>query len=273
MRRLIVVFAAAACARADRPAADSTGSAAPAQHSLMIMAQEFTFDAPDTVPAGHTRVTLMNHGAEPHHAIIFRLDSGHVAGELLEALPKRRVPAWAVALGGPNVNMQGLSEVVMQLAPGNYVMICAVPSADGTRHIFKGMVRQLTVVPSSVQTVAPEPDLTITLADYSFTVSAPITPGPHIIRVDNTGELPHELLVVRLEPGRTIEEYAAWARKPEGPRPGTPVGGTTPAARGMTIFDVVDFTPGEYGFICLIADAKDGRPHAAHGMIQQFKVE
>lgn len=241
----------------------------------MIMAQEFTFDAPDTVPAGHTRVTLMNHGTEPHHAFIVRLDSGHVAGELLQAFTSGdgRLPAWAFLVGGPNVNAEGLSEAVVELAPGNYAMICAIASPDGTTHVAKGMVRQLTVVPSDARTAAPTPDLTITMSDYAFTSSAPITAGQHVIRLENTGEQPHELIVIRLEPGKTIQEFAAWVRNRQGEAPGAPVGGTTPQSRGTTTFFVVNFSAGEYAFVCVVRDASDGRPHIAHGMVQQFRVD
>jgi hypothetical protein len=31
-------------------------------------------------------------------------------------------------------------------------------------------------------------------------------------------------------------------------------------------------TAGEYGLLCFIPDAKDGKPHFVHGMIKQFVV-
>jgi hypothetical protein len=34
----------------------------------------------------------------------------------------------------------------------------------------------------------------------------------------------------------------------------------------------MEFTPGEYGMLCFIPDAKDGKPHIAHGMMKQFTV-
>lgn len=273
-RQLVVVLAALlACGPGEKKNDDSARAAAPAQHSLMIMAQEYTFDAPDTVPAGFTRVSLMNHGAEQHHALLIRMDSGHVAGELLAHFQKRRVPPnWVAFYGGPSVSVQPLSENFVDLTPGNYVMICIVPSPDGTPHVAKGMVRQLTVVPGSVATTAPKADLTITLSDYAFTPSAPLTSGQHIIRVDNVAEQPHELFIIKLEPGKTIQEYATWASSREGPRPGAPVGGTMAQSRGITNYVIADLTPGEYGFVCFIADAKDGKPHLAHGMIQQFTI-
>jgi hypothetical protein len=270
---LFVVAALIGCGTSEKKSDDSAQTAAPAQHSLMIMAQEFSFDAPDTVPAGFTRVSVMNHGAEPHHAMLVRLDSGHVAGELLDAFAKSRMPAWAVFMGGPNANVLGMSDAVVELTPGNYVMLCLVPSPDATPHFAKGMVRQLTVVPSSAATVAPNADITITLSDYAFTANPTLTPGAHVIRVDNPSPQPHELVMVKLEPGKTIQEFAKWAEKPQGPPPGSLVGGTTPQSPGVTNYVIADFTPGEYGFICFVPDAKDGKYHLEHGMIQQFKIE
>jgi hypothetical protein len=274
-RRLIVLAfgSVAACGAGEKKDGDSSQAAAAAQHSLMIMAQEFTFSAPDTVPAGFTRVGLMNHGAELHHALIVRLDSGHVAGELLDALSKNRVPAWAVFLGGPNASMEGISETALELKEGNHVVLCVIPSADGVMHVAKGMVKQLTVIAAgAAPTVAPTADLTITLNDYSFSSSAPLTPGKHTIRVDNAAAQPHELVLVRLEPGKTIQEFAEWAEKPQGAPPGTLVGGTSPQGNGITNYVTLDLTPGEYGLVCFVPDVKDGKLHLVHGMIQQFKI-
>ena len=269
---LLSIIALAACGTSEKKVDDSAQTAA-SQNSLMIMAQEFSFDAPDTVPAGFTRVGLMNHGAEPHHAVIVRLDSGHVAGELLDALAKNRVPAWAVFLGGPNASMQGISETAVELTPGNHVLICLIPSTDGVLHVAKGMVRNLTVTEAATQTVAPTADLTITLKDYAFEKSAPLTAGAHVIRVDNAAEQPHEVIIIKLEPGKTIQEFVEWAEKRQGPPPGTPVGGTTPQSPGTSNFVFADFTPGEYGLVCVVPDVKDGKLHLVHGMIEQFKIE
>lgn len=38
-----------------------------------------------------------------------------------------------------------------------------------------------------------------------------------------------------------------------------------------TYFDV-DLTPGEYILICFVPDAKDGKPHVAHGMMQRVTI-
>lgn len=269
---IVGVITLIACGRGERDATDTT-SAAPPQHSLMLMAQEFSFDAPDTVPAGFTRIGVMNHGAEPHHAVLVRLDSGHVAGELLDAFAKSRIPAWAVFVGGPNASDMGAPEVTVDLKAGNYVVLCLIPSPDGTPHFAKGMVKSLTVVDREGTTSAPATDLTITLTDYAFEASVPLTAGRHVIRVENTASQPHELVIVQLEPGKTLDDFTAWAGKPQGPAPGKLVGGTTPQGTGVVNYLSADFSPGEYGFLCFVPDAKDGKPHVAHGMKRQFTIQ
>jgi hypothetical protein len=42
--------------------------------------------------------------------------------------------------------------------------------------------------------------------------------------------------------------------------------------KGKNTYFEADLAPGDYGMICFVPDAKDGKPHFAHGMIQQFKV-
>jgi hypothetical protein len=277
MNRLVALLAALAITGCggDNKRSDTTQTAGPVAREVSVTAREFTFEAPDTLPAGFARVKLTNQGIEPHHVIFARLDSGHVVGELLQSkgMASGKFPNWAVLLGGPNSAMPGgTTETVLELTPGNYAVLCLIPSFDGMPHVAKGMVRPLTVTSAAGATAPPNADVVITLSDYSFTASTSITPGPHVLRVDNVAEQSHELVMVRLEPGRTVQEFAAWAEKPQGPPPGALIGGTSPQAKGTTNYVITDFAPGEYGFICFMPDAKDGKLHLVHGMIQQFKV-
>jgi len=58
----------------------------------------------------------------------------------------------------------------------------------------------------------------------------------------------------------------------QGPPPGQPIGGVAPLGRGQSNDLVVDLAPGEYGLFCFVPDAKDGKPHVAHGMLRQITV-
>ena len=92
------------------------------------------------------------------------------------------------------------------------------------------------------------------------------------MRVTNAAAQPHELFIARLAPGKTVQDVAAWVEKMQGPPPAEPMGGATPLARGRSNDVVLDLAPGEYGLFCFVPDAKDGRPHIAHGMMRQVTV-
>ena len=44
-------------------------------------------------------------------------------------------------------------------------------------------------------------------------------------------------------------------------------------SRGDVVYLPVDLEPGEYGLFCFLPDAKDGKPHVAHGMVKQITVK
>ena len=135
------------------------------------------------------------------------------------------------------------------------------------------MVRPLTVVPATNGVaLMPKGDATITLRDYGFEFSKALTAGRHEVLVTNAAQQPHEIVVVRLAPGKTSANVAAWVEKMDGPPPGAPIGGTTAIASGGSNVATLDLTPGEYALLCFIGDAKDGKPHVAHGMMHQFTV-
>jgi hypothetical protein len=169
----------------------------------------------------------------------------------------------------------GQSETTVDLAPGSYAIVCLIPSPDGVPHFVKGMLKSVTVVgtPGATAVAAQEPDIVMRLVDYDFVLSKPLTAGKHLIRVEVDSPQPHEVLLVRLNPGKTVAEVAAWAEKPEGPPPGEPIGGTSASGVGGYNLLPVDLTPGEYGLICFLPDAGDGRLHLAHGMIKQISVQ
>jgi hypothetical protein len=247
--------------------------------SVMVMASDYSFQMPDTLTAGVTSFRIMNHGQEAHHLTLIRLPEGMTMADLQQFNPAAPVPPGMVFAGGPNFSAPGGAvEAIVDLKPGHYVGICAIPSPDGVAHMAKGMVHEFFVVPApepagkAVATL-PDADVTVTLSDYSFTASPPLTAGRHVIRVENSGTQWHEMVLVKLEAGKTVQEMARWAEKPEGPPPGSPVDGVAPISPGESNTVSVDLTPGEYGFICFLPDARDGKPHLMHGMIQQFSVK
>src|SRR3954468_23199181 len=150
-----VAVLAAACAKQDAKVDSSKvaqAGVADAPREVTVTAQDFSYTAPDSIPAGVTTFKLVNNGTMLHHLVIMRLDSGKTMTDLAAAMknPAAPPPAWAVMAGGPNApDPKGMSNATVDLAAGNYVPLCVVDTPGGIPHFAKGMVKPLTVIPGT----------------------------------------------------------------------------------------------------------------------------
>jgi len=194
---------------------------------VRVTGEDFSFNAPDIVPAGLTEFRFLNKGPALHHLAILKLGGGKTVEDLRAALANPGPPpAWVKELGGPNAPAPGLeANATLMLEPGNYALICFV-DIGGPPHFAKGMVRPLRVVPAKgASAPRPRADLTMKLVDYSYKLSSPIRAGTRTIRVQNVGKQHHEVELVQLAPNATVADFMKWLEKMEGPPPGKPLGG------------------------------------------------
>src|SRR3954469_16474000 len=83
-----VAFLAAGCAKTEtKPAADSaaataTPTPAAAVNTVTYTAKEFTFEGPDSIPAGLTAIQLNDAGQELHHVALIKLEQGKTFADL-----------------------------------------------------------------------------------------------------------------------------------------------------------------------------------------------
>jgi plastocyanin len=249
----------------------------PTANVVTVMAGDYTFQAPDTIPAGLTTLMLKNLGKEVHQVIMMRLDSGKTVADLqpLFTDPEAPIPAWLYFPLGVNGIVSGDSaNATATLEPGHYVMVCFLPSPDGAPHVAKGMVRTIEVT-ASTAALAPEPtaDLVITAKDYTWDVSAPITAGTHTIRMENAGPQLHEVQIFQLAPGKATADFTAWLQGGmKGEPPAKPVGGFAGPTPGGHGFFTTTFAPGTYVFVCFVPDKGDFKPHVMHGMVKEITV-
>jgi hypothetical protein len=242
---------------------------------VQVTGEDFKFDAPDVIPAGLTEFRFLNKGPALHHMALLKLAGGKTVDDLANALAKPGpLPSWAKELGGPNASAPGEeANATLILEAGNYALICFV-DIGGPPHFTKGMVKPLRVVPPTGPSgPKPRADVTATLFDYNFKLSAPVRAGKRTIRVHNTGLQHHEVQLVQLAPGASLADFMKWMEKMEGPPPGKPLGGIAGIESGMSQYFTADFVPGSYALICFLPDVKDGKPHFAHGMTQQIEVK
>jgi hypothetical protein len=249
--------------------------------SFTIQASEFSFRAPASVPAGWTRITIKNIGGEDHQAQIARLNPGVSFGQLQAAAAKSEpgaVVSLVTPVGGPNAVAPGKSAATIDnLTPGQYALICFLFSQDGSEHDAKGMVKALTVTPSRTRTNAPKPFATVGLRDFSFVFPSKV-PGTGIVAVKNSGSQDHEMAIYRLDAGKTLADAKSFlitrpGTAPPIPAPGAFVGGIAGVAPGATGYVDLNLRPATYVAVCFFPDpTKNGLPHIAEGMIQQFTV-
>jgi len=255
---------------ADAPAAE--GAAGPRE--VVVNARDFAFDLADTVEAGAIRFRLVNQGPELHHVQLVRLEQGRTFSDLMSAMSSGHPPSWVTWMGGPNAPVPGEeASATVELEPGEYALLCVIPSSDGVPHMAKGMARPLTVVPATSETSVPQADIVMRLVDYDFETDATLTPGRHTLRIENPAQQPHEVIVAQLASGRTMADLMGWLEGGMvGQPPGKAIGGITGIAPGAVNYVTLDLQEGEYVLLCLVPDAGDGRVHAAHGMARQITV-
>lgn len=256
--------------------AEAGRAATPAQ--VRVTAMNYAFRAPDTMVAGLVRLRMDNAGTELHHTQVIRLDSGKTFQDLAEALRGgwRQLPGWARHVGGPGAVIPGdSSEVLMNLAPGSYALVCYVPDEHGVEHYALGMMRPVVVIAGEQQpaAAAPAADVVMVLDDYRFDLSGALRAGRQTIEVTNAASQFHEVVFMRMEPGKTALDFARWEANRQGPPPGRPIGGPVGLDQGERNWFTVDLAPGNYSLICFYPDRADNRPHFAHGMTRDFVIE
>lgn len=260
--------------------ATATAASANAANLVHVVAKDFSLEAPEQIPAGLTTLHLMNEGKEIHQAQIIKLTEGKTYADFAAALkamkPNTPPPSWVVFAGGPNAAAPGgTAAATSTLEPGNYALICFIPSSDGVPHAMKGMMKGL-VVTAATAAPAPEPTptSTLTLADYKFDFSTPLKSGENVIRVENAANQPHEVVLVKLAAGKTMKDFQAWLPvSDKDPNiPGTPLGGVVGLVKGQHAFFTANLDAGDYVLVCFLPDSKDGKPHFVHGMVQALKI-
>ncbi len=283
---LAALVGIAACSVKEAPkTADTSAAVTPAASTsaapnvVTITASEYKFEMPDQIPAGLTTFRLSDTGKELHHATLIKLDSGKTVNDLMTGIrnmkPGTPPPGWVIPAGGPNAVAPGSSVgLTAVMEPGSYAVVCFIPDSKGVPHVVHGMAKALTVTPNaSANMTEPTADVTVTLRDYQFDFSTPLTAGKHTIKIVTAPGQPHEYTFFQLSPGKSAVDLTKYVETGmKGPPPGMPIGGVAAMSAGHTAYYDVDLKPGDYAIICFLEDAKDGKPHYTHGMIQQIKM-
>lgn len=286
-----------ACSAGDHPPAKELATSGVSPKVVQLSVANRAFQAPDTIDAGWTTLRFTNDTDEDvHYAHFVRLDSGRSVRELVEYYAEAiresgPRPTWIARFGGPGgAGPHQTASVTQNLAPGSYVWICPVENEKGEPHFGVGEYRQFVVraTTAEIADAAAEPvaTATIRLVEHAFLPdSSLMKTGRHTIRVENNGGEPHDMNMMKLSPGRTLEDLQRFLNPERARRPGdkgepppsldelgSMVGGVAAMAPAMRAYFDAELTPGEYLLFCMVT-APDGRSHIEHGMIRQIRVQ
>jgi hypothetical protein len=244
---------------------------APAEVTYAV--QDSGYSGPDTLNPGWTKVNLTLPGQAVEHAQFVRLDDGHSPEELAGALASdpENFPAWSHPMGGPNApDPGGTANAYVNFVPGNYALLSFIPNAEGVPGLARGYLMAVTVTGEAASVPEPQSDITIDLADFSFTVSGELAAGAHTIRVNNGGGQVHETILVKLNESVSADDYLN--ASPDQPPLAMGLGGTTGIAVNDHQFIATELTPGNYALYCFFTDPESHAPHFALGMVAEFSV-
>lgn len=268
---------------------------------IEVVAEDYAFDAPATIPSGWATIRFRNVGQEPHMIFLTRLPEGKTMEEYETDLSAQFSRAWHAVrdeglaedkalemlfeslpdwfgevqfVGGPGLTAPGhASEVTMQLEPGDYVLECYAKTEDGKIHYMEGMIRPLEVTGTRSAGVPPRADLRITLSNGGMEIAGDLAPGRRTVAVQ-VAENPeqgfgHSVHLARLSPGAEVGKVVSWMNWFDlhglrTPAPAEFVGGLHPMPTGRTAYLTVDLEPGRY---LAVSEAT-----GAQGVLKEFVV-
>ncbi len=277
MRTSLVLCAAALLAACGK----SRVATPPADTPVQIVASDSGFTIPDTLHAGLNHFIYENRGQDVHECMFIHLPTGMSAPDFV-AQVKSGVdfPAGALDCSGPGLTSPGERvEMWVPLEEGSYMIGCWLGDHMSTRRPVTFVVHGRPETPVS----APRENVTVRMSDFRFTIVGKIARGEQVIRYQILGPSMHEVDVIRLDEGKTVDDVRAYFANEGGIPPGILAGGS------MDSHDLKretwvrrNFTPGRYVLWCdmpMIQSSEKQAPDAPHvthadaGMVQEVTVD
>jgi hypothetical protein len=268
MSVLVLVVGLAACG-SDEPEPASAAE-------VTVVARDYSFELPATIPGGLVEVSLTNAGGEPHFVDIATMTPQATLPEVKGALsppPGSPVPAGSPGpalferfAGVSTMDPGRTGKVTVNLSAGRYAFFCRLPSPDGIRHVAKGMISEVTVT-DELAGMLPAPAGTIVAVDFAYGAVPALKRGTNIVRLRNEGRQFHEINLVEINEGSTIDDVVAWFKRPAGTSPIRSLGGGS-ISPGHETSTTLELEPGSsYAFVCGIPDLLGDRAlHVTKGM-------
>ena len=230
---------------------------------------------PETIPAGWVEITFENIAEAPLFGLMARLDADATMDDFMGALmgimggDAGIVPP-ATFTGAPAAMPGTTQSATYNLAAGNYVLLnVAGEEPQIATFVVEGEAAEIDV--------EPEADLTVALVDFAFGLPVELPAGEQTWLIENLGDQWHELIVIPVPDGTTLEDAMSllMAGEDDG-EGGMPEFAAvwSPMSAGERAWVRVGLEPGTYLVSCFIEDVNsdDHAIHAALGMIQIVTV-
>ena len=247
-----------------------------------ITKTDTSFEAPDSIPGGLTRLRFHNAGTEQHAVTLVRFTGEGTMEQFLDAVEigYTDFAASTAAIleliegeGGTGfLAPGGTVEVVLDLVPGRYLIV---------RFPFRPpLTRELGVTAApDAQPAPPESAFTVGMVEFAYEGFPDTLPaGKTTVEVVNPGEQLHMMDVRRVnQEGITAEQLREFLRGT--PQPVEPTlsaaGGMGELAPGGSAWVTLDLEPGVYTLLCYIFDRAGGtnQLHSQLGMHHAFTVQ
>jgi hypothetical protein len=267
--RILAVTAAALTAAPVSPAQ--------AQRVLTVIASDSALDASPTVPAGITTIRLQLKGTVRRDLTVHRIPAGTAPDALARSAagrPERWFEQWS--FGGPAVPRDSASEATatIDLRPGRYALVSYEMDAAGRPRGDRYVWRDVTAIAAAVLIPArfAVPDATVKLKDAKIDVTGALRTGQRTLQIENIGARPHDVVIGRLKPGKTMDDVVRWDRDRNDPAPFVYVGGLTPMSTGVIVQTRLVLQSGVHVVFCTARHARERDRDYRRGVIATFKV-
>jgi hypothetical protein len=263
-----------------------------AVNPVTVIANEYAFQLPGDLPPGPTSFRLQNKGKVFHEFNLVLLKPGVTLDEFVgtrtKSVPSMKMVERTVGVLFAGAHETSTSQLTTRLLPGRtYAIICNLQDKPkAPQHFTLGMYARIQVRgvagparDTNTPAVARAGFVTDTIvgSDYSFQYPRTIAPGHHTFLFRNRGSVRHEVNMVLMKKGATVQQMIAVAKK--GGDPFSLVEDDTPgvllALPGQSPDGQIDddFLPGrDYGIVCTFTNDDKSPPHFALGMYGTIHV-
>ncbi|MCB9139930.1 MAG: hypothetical protein H6642_16425 [Caldilineaceae bacterium] len=270
----------------DAPAAMESPQTIP---EVAVSVDENGFTLPENFPGGIVTVTVQNNAAIDLDVSFGRVKEGASVEEikaLYANLEENLVPLLQMLDAMPSFNpiYAGQSaRITMDFRTGRFLVVANEHVEEAPPPGIQYIWGEFTA-DELVGTTEPQADVTVDMADFTYTMPDEIKAGEQVWEYVNTGDQWHMTALVKLAPGATMDDVmnAIMSEgEPAAPPPfeDVPNAGIAPITPGERAWITVSLEPGTYAAICplpdMVAMMNGGEPipHMLQGMVRQFTVK